>query len=470
MERGQYDRTLSSSMSGMLRHGNGRPSVAVRADGLAHLGDLSAALDATPDAIMLVVHQSIKKKRTGDEFRFEHAVHQETGIWIRAARGHTMRTIQAQLLRTSPAECLRLDPPPPRPKSRQPARPTRQEAAPEAAHAPGGAAGAALFLPAAPPRGQQPWAQPQQQQPSAQHAPAEVAAEARRQPQAPQQQQHFAQHAPAGAGAIFLAEGALAAEPSPWPSPLPFGSFLRGGEPPPPAECRHAGVGAALAEEAESPPPLPHTPRRAARAVPSLVNELAAQPHGNPWAGQPHAPALAALPLPPAYQLPQSAVAESPPPLPTALQCRTAAEAAKQSPMPLSQLQWPTAGEASAPAAAASATGQRDKKNKQQSQLQGPTPGEASAPAAAASATGQHDKKNKQHRRVEADRPESPERPPRHVEDAVRPESPQRLQQVVHQLSDENLHLRRRICELEAELLLLRPQPQTTQRLERQDC
>ena len=221
--------------------------------------------------------------------------------------------------------------------------------------------------------------------------------------------------------------------------PSPFGAFLRGGEPPPPAECRHAGVGAALAEEAESPPPLPRTPRRAARAVPSLVNELAAQPHGNPWAGQPHAPALAALPLPPAYQLPQSAVAESPPPLPTALQCRTAAEAAKQSPMPVSQLQWPTAGEASAPAAAASATGQRDKKNKQ-------------------------------HRRVEADRPESPERPPRHVEDAVRPESPQRLQQVVHQLSDENLHLRRRICELEAELLLLRPQPQTTQRLERQDC
>ena len=153
------------------------------------------------------------------------------------------------------------------------------------------------------------------------------------------------------------------------------------------------------------------------------------------------------------------------------LQCRAAAaEPAKQSPTPLSQPKRPTTGEASAPAAAASATGQRDKKNKQQSQLQWPTPGEASAPAAAASATGQHDKKNKQHRRVEADRPESPERPPRHVEDAVRPESPQRLQQVVHQLSDENLHLRRRICELEAELLLLRPQPQTTQRLERQDC
>ena len=144
-----------------------------------------------------------------------------------------------------------------------------------------------------------------------------------------------------------------------------------------------------------------------------------------------------ARPLPLAEE---AAVAESPPPLPPALQCRTAAEAAKQSPMPLSQLQWPTAGEASAPAAAASATGQRDKKNKQQ-------------------------------RRVEADRPESPERPPRHVEDAVRPESPQRLQQVVRQLSDENLNLRRRIFELEAELmLLLRPQPQTTQRLERQDC
>ena len=138
--------------------------------------------------------------------------------------------------------------------------------------------------------------------------------------------------------------------------------------------------------------------------------------------------------------MPQSAVAESPPPLPPVLQCRTAAaEPAKQSPTPLSQPKRPTTGEASAPAAAASATGQRDKKNKQQ-------------------------------RRVEADRPESPERPPRHVEDAVRPESPQRLQQVVHQLSDENLHLRRRIFELEAELLLLRPQPQTTQRLERQDC
>ena len=107
--------------------------------------------------------------------------------------------------------------------------------------------------------------------------------------------------------------------------------------------------------------------------------------------------------------------------------------------MPLSQLQWPTAGEASSPAAAASATGQRDKKNKQQ-------------------------------RRVDAARPGSPEMLPRQVEDVVRPESPQRLQQVAHQLSDENLQLRRRIFELEAELLLLRPQPQTTQRLERQDC
>ena len=89
MERAQYDPRLSSAMSGMLRHGNGRKPVAVRADGLAHLGDLSAALDATPDAIMLVVHQSMKKKGTGDEFRFEHAVHQETGVWIRAARGHS---------------------------------------------------------------------------------------------------------------------------------------------------------------------------------------------------------------------------------------------------------------------------------------------------------------------------------------------------------------------------------------------
>ena len=410
--RGEYDRGLSSAMSRALRHGDRGKPMAVRADGLAHLDDLSHALDATPDEIMLVVQQSIKKSKGGCDFRFEHAVHQETGVWIRAARGHSMRTIQAQLLRTSPAECLRLDPPPPGPGRRQPQRPHAAAAevlhpagpasppthmaklaklsgaAQEAQRAPGGVAGAALFPAAAPPQRQQPWAQPQQQQPSAQHAPAEVAAEARRQPQAPlqpaapQQQQLFAEHAPAGAGAIFLAAGALAAEPSPWPSPQPFGTFLRG-DPLLPAECRHAGVGAALAEEV--------------------------------------------------------AVAESPPPLPPAPQCRTAAEAAKQSPMPLSQLQWPTAGEASSPAAAASATGRRDKKNKQQ-------------------------------RRVDAARPGSPEMLPRQVEDAVRPESPQRLQQVAHQLSDENLQLRRRIFELEAELLLLRPLPQTTQRLERQDC
>ena len=93
MERAQYDRTLSSAMSGMLRHGNGRRPAAMRADGLARLCDLSDALEATPDAFMLVVHQSIKKSRTGDEFRFEHAVHQETGIWIRAVRGHSMRMI-----------------------------------------------------------------------------------------------------------------------------------------------------------------------------------------------------------------------------------------------------------------------------------------------------------------------------------------------------------------------------------------
>ena len=173
MQRAQYDRTLSSSMSGMLRHGNGRPSVAVRADGLAHLGDLSAALDATPDAIMHVVLRSIKKIRLfeGDHFRFEHAVSEENGVWIRAVRGRSMRMIQAQLLRMSPAEGLRLDPPPPGP-GRQPQRPHAAAAevlhppgpasppthmaklaklsgaAQGAAHAPGGA-GVALFLAAA---------------------------------------------------------------------------------------------------------------------------------------------------------------------------------------------------------------------------------------------------------------------------------------------------------------------------------
>jgi hypothetical protein len=60
-----------------------------------------------------------------------------------------------------------------------------------------------------------------------------VAAEAGMQPQAPlqpaapQQQQHFAERAPAGAGTIFLAAGALAAEPPPRPSPSPFGALLR---------------------------------------------------------------------------------------------------------------------------------------------------------------------------------------------------------------------------------------------------
>jgi hypothetical protein len=34
----------------------------------------------------------------GDHFRFEHAVSEENGVWIRAVRGHSMRMIQAQLL------------------------------------------------------------------------------------------------------------------------------------------------------------------------------------------------------------------------------------------------------------------------------------------------------------------------------------------------------------------------------------
>ena len=56
--RGGYDRGISSAMSLVLRHGDRGKPMAVRADGLAHLDDLSHALDATPDAIMLVVHQA----------------------------------------------------------------------------------------------------------------------------------------------------------------------------------------------------------------------------------------------------------------------------------------------------------------------------------------------------------------------------------------------------------------------------
>ena len=69
--RGGYDRGLSSAMSLVLRHGDRGKPMAVRADGLAHLDDLSHALDATPDAIMLVVQQSIKnvKRRRSLSFR-----------------------------------------------------------------------------------------------------------------------------------------------------------------------------------------------------------------------------------------------------------------------------------------------------------------------------------------------------------------------------------------------------------------
>ena len=59
--RGGYDRGLSSDMSLVLRRGDRRKPLAVRPDGLAHMDDISHALDATPDAIMHVVLHSIKK-------------------------------------------------------------------------------------------------------------------------------------------------------------------------------------------------------------------------------------------------------------------------------------------------------------------------------------------------------------------------------------------------------------------------
>ena len=125
-------------------------------------------------------------------------------------------------------------------------------------------------------------------------------------------------------------------------------------------------------------------------------------------------------------------------------------------PPTLSQQPWPTPhGEASASGAA-----------------------QPKAEAAADAVTGPPSKKkNKQLRSVEAARPESPERPLQRVEaarpesperllrrvEAARPESPERLQQLVDNLSDENLRLRRRICELEAQLLQLQQQPRQTQ-------
>ena len=60
--RGGYDRGLSSDMSLVLRRGDRRKPLAVRPDGLAHMDDISHALDATPDAIMHVVLHSIKNK------------------------------------------------------------------------------------------------------------------------------------------------------------------------------------------------------------------------------------------------------------------------------------------------------------------------------------------------------------------------------------------------------------------------
>ena len=236
-------------------------------------------------------------------------------------------------------------------------------------------------------------------------------------------------HAAAGAGVTLAAE-ALAAEPPPWPySPL--------GAAPPLHAAARAGVAlAAAAAAAEFRSALPLAAFRRKSSPPVECQ------HAEPGV------ALAAA----------AAAAESPPPPPPAPQRRATAEAAKQPPT-LSQQHWPAAdADAVAEPGVALAEAAAD----------AVAADEASSSAAAASVTGQHNKKkNKQQRRVEAARPESPERPLRHVEEAVRPESPQRLQQVAHQLSDENLQLRRRIFELEAELLLLRQQPRTMQRLER---
>ena len=68
--RGGYDRGLSSDMSLVLRRGDRRKPLAVRPDGLAHMDDISHALDATPDAIMHVVLHSKKKEDCLKEITF----------------------------------------------------------------------------------------------------------------------------------------------------------------------------------------------------------------------------------------------------------------------------------------------------------------------------------------------------------------------------------------------------------------
>ena len=120
----------------------------------------------------------------------------------------------------------------------------------------------------------------------------------------------------------------------------------------------------------------------------------------------------------------------SPPPQPLATAGAATALPRPKQPPTLSQQPWPTPhGEASASGAA-----------------------QPKAEAAADAVTGPPSKKkNKQLRSVEA----------------ARPESPERLQQLVDNLSDENLRLRRRICELEAQLLQLQQQPRQTQWLEK---
>ena len=111
--RGQrYDQRLSSELSKLLRHG-GSHTVQVRADGFAHLDDVSEALAKTPDEIMHVVLLSSKH----GELRFEHVQHDQHGTWIRALSGHSgHRRVIPELLRLDPLLCFSRNPPAARPR------------------------------------------------------------------------------------------------------------------------------------------------------------------------------------------------------------------------------------------------------------------------------------------------------------------------------------------------------------------
>ena len=109
--RRDWDTRLSTDLSILLRHdkaaGTARNVVHVRPDGLAHLDEICAALNALPFDIMDVVENSWAK----GNWRFEHVHNQVHGTWIRATCSHSLPHVLPALVKQDAHECLLIRPP-----------------------------------------------------------------------------------------------------------------------------------------------------------------------------------------------------------------------------------------------------------------------------------------------------------------------------------------------------------------------